>query len=71
LKNVLVNFLTLKQKGFDMVTIIKKGAGKKEIQKIIENLNGKKNFDAHKYCGKIILELSPIEIQKSLRDEWE
>ncbi|MBW6499546.1 MAG: hypothetical protein K0B09_14245 [Bacteroidales bacterium] len=54
-----------------MVTVIKKGIGKKEIRKILSNLNWKKDFDAHKYCGKIILDLSPLEIQKRLRDEWE
>lgn len=54
-----------------MVTIIKKGSRKKDIQKILSTLNGKKNFDAHKYCGKIILKFNPLEIQKIFRDEWE
>ncbi len=54
-----------------MVTIIKKGTNKKEIEKTLSNLKSAKKLDAYKYCGKIKLKEDPMVIQKKLRDEWE
>lgn len=54
-----------------MVTVIKKGADKEEIEKALSNMKGKKKFDAYKYCGAIKLNEDPLEIQKRMRDEWE
>lgn len=53
-----------------MVTIIKKGANKLNIQKALDNLTIKKGIQASKYCGKIKLAKDPLIIQKNLRDEW-
>lgn len=57
-----------------MVSIIKKGATKKEIKILQQNLNkntssGKK-FDANKFCGLIKFKDDGLEIQKNMRDEW-
>lgn len=54
-----------------MVTVIKKGSDKKEIEKALSNLKSKKRFDAYKYCGAVKLQEDPLEIQKRMRDEWE
>ncbi len=58
-----------------MVTTIKKGASKKEIQELFLELDKKRNsqggFDAHKFCGTIKFEEDALEIQKIMRDEWE
>lgn len=57
----------------NMVLILKKGAGKKEINAIRKKL-GKmpnKGVDTKKYCGVIKLKEDPLEIQKRLRNEWE
>jgi hypothetical protein len=32
---------------------------------------GKNDFPAHKFTGKVKFEGDPIEIQRKLRDEWE
>ena len=53
-----------------MVIVIKKGASRKEIEKVLAKMVTKKGFDALKHSGVIKLEDSPIEIQKKLRDEW-
>ena len=54
-----------------MVTVIKKGTDKKEIEKAISNFKSAKKFDAYKHCGTIKLREEPLEIQKKMRDEWE
>ena len=54
-----------------MVTIIKKGFDKQNIQRLLANLKSKKGLNAFKYCGTVKLEKEPMVIQKSLRDEWE
>lgn len=54
-----------------MVTVIKKGSDKKEIEEALLKLKSKKKFDAYKYCGTVKLKEDPLEIQKRLRDEWE
>ena len=55
-----------------MVTVIKKGMRKKEINSLLERhkkLN-KDNIMLEKYCGIIKLKEDPLLIQKKLRDEW-
>ncbi len=54
-----------------MVTVIKKGFNKKELEKALTNLKSKKKFDAYKYCGVIKLKEDPLKIQNRMRDEWE
>lgn len=54
-----------------MVTVIKKGAIKEEIEKAFSNLANTKKFNAYKYCGTIKLTEDPLTIQKKMRDEWE
>jgi hypothetical protein len=53
-----------------MVTIIKKGSNRKEIQKKLSKIKSKKRLDAKKYCGTVILKEDPVKIQKKLRNEW-
>jgi len=54
-----------------MVTIIRKGADKTNIQKALETVRLKKGMDALKYCGKVKLGKEPLTTQKNLRNEWE
>lgn len=57
-----------------MVTVLKKGATKKNIRELLDELakNSKsKGFDAYKYLGKIKLKNDALAIQNALRDEWE
>ncbi len=58
-----------------MVTTIKKGASKKEIQNLFKELENRKKsnkgFDAYKFCGAVKFEEDALEIQKKMRDEWE
>ncbi|RAI94934.1 hypothetical protein [Algoriphagus yeomjeoni] len=53
-----------------MVTVIKKGSDKKEIEKALSKAKSKKNFDAQKYCGALNLKEDPQVIQKAMRNEW-
>lgn len=53
-----------------MVTVIKKGAGKKDLEKALKDLKSAKEFDAYKYLNTVKLNKSPIEIQNGMRDEW-
>lgn len=53
-----------------MVTVIKKGTNKEEIDKALSNLENPKKFDVYKYCGTIKLKEDPLDIQKKMRDEW-
>jgi hypothetical protein len=58
-----------------MVTTIKRGASKEEIHTLFEKLSkgiqGKKGFDAYKFCGTVKFKEDGLKIQKRLRDEWE
>ena len=57
-----------------MVLVLKKGAGKKEIEAIDKKLykgKVKAGFDAKKYNGVLKLREDPMAIQKKLRNEWE
>ena len=58
-----------------MVTIVKKGASKKEIntlfQRLIRESKINKGFDAYKFCGTVRFKEDGLNIQKQLRDEWQ
>jgi hypothetical protein len=54
-----------------MTTIIKSKATKASISEILGSLIVPGRFHAFKYCGAFKLQKSPMEIQRSLRDEWE
>jgi len=57
-----------------MVTTLKRGATKKNIQSILENLAKKlkpKGVDVYQYVGKISLQKDALVFQKALRNEWE
>jgi len=57
-----------------MVLVLKKGATKKDIEKIEKALYKEKSsggFNAKKYNGIMNLNEDPLTIQKNLRDEWE
>jgi len=57
-----------------MVSVLKKGATKKEMDAINKKLNRvqpRKRLDAKKYLGVIHLKENPLAIQKKLRNEWE
>lgn len=53
-----------------MVTVIKKGASKKSIQKSLRKLKKSKGFNPAKHSGVLKLDEDPLEIQKRLRNEW-
>ena len=57
-----------------MVTVIKKGAGKKSLssslKKAASKKSAKKEFDAYKYCGVVKFKEDGLELQKKWRDEW-
>ena len=58
-----------------MVTTIRKGASKKEIQDLFKEVENKKKsgrgFDAYKFCGTIKFDEDALKIQKKMKDEWE
>jgi len=57
-----------------MITTIKQGASKEEINQLLRLYNqkkSKKGIDVRKYCGIIDLKEDPMELQKKWRDEWE
>ena len=54
-----------------MTVIIKRSSDKAIIEKQLETLPRTSKFDAYLFCGVIQLSQSPIDIQKSMRDEWE
>jgi len=57
-----------------MVAILKKGASKKSIRKLLDKIAKdlpSRGIDAQKYCGLIQLKEDSLIIQKRLRDEWE
>lgn len=53
-----------------MVTIIKKGTSKKELEIALANLSTPKKLNAHKYLGIVKLDEDPIQTQQRLRNEW-
>ncbi len=53
-----------------MVTIIKKGTKRIELDKTLENIQPSKRLDAKRFSGVLNLNEDPVEIQKRLRDEW-
>jgi len=56
-----------------MVTLLKHGATKKNIKKVLDGMSREREMigvDTYKYCGKISLTRDALVIQKELRDEW-
>lgn len=55
-----------------MITKVKKGMQKKEIDSLLEkHKNSKKRkIDLKKYCGTIQLIEDPLVTQKQMRNEW-
>lgn len=57
-----------------MVTTIKRGATKDEIQSVFKKIASRSakrgGFDAYKFCGTVKFNDDALEIQKRLRDEW-
>ncbi len=56
-----------------MVTLLKRGATKKNIKKVLDGMSKEREMvgvDTYKYCGKISLNRDALIIQKELRDEW-
>lgn len=54
-----------------MVSIIKKGTSKKEIEALLsekETVKSKKSIA--KFAGKLKTKIDPIDFQKELRNEW-
>ena len=54
-----------------MVLVLKKGATKKEIERIDRKLKKSTAIDLMKFCGIIKLKEDPLIIQKRLRNEWQ
>ncbi|MDZ4071603.1 MAG: hypothetical protein U1C70_07250 [Sediminibacterium sp.] len=54
-----------------MVLVLKKGASKKQIKLLEKKIKLKAGVDVLKYCGSIKLKTDALEIQKSLRNEWQ
>ena len=56
-----------------MVLVLKKGAGKKEIEAIEKKIakNDTPGFNARKYNGTLKIKGDGLDIQKQLRNEWE
>ncbi len=57
-----------------MTTILRKGSTPEQIAKILEEHKSRNEvrsgLDAEKFCGRLKLDIDPLEIQKELRDEW-
>lgn len=53
-----------------MTVVIKRSSDKASIRKLLETLPKTGKFEAYKFCGVLKLKLSPLEIQKLMRDEW-
>ena len=56
-----------------MVIVIEKGASKKAVKELVRRsvrVRGK-GFDAKKYSGKLKVKFDPVEMQRSLRDDWD
>ena len=57
-------------KNLTMTIVIKKHTDKITMQKLIGSMTKKRKFDAKKFCGKLKVNKSPIEIQNEMRNEW-
>ncbi len=54
-----------------MITIIKRGTSKKEIQKLVnEVLEKTPKSDIMKYAGALKSTVDPVAYQRAMRDEW-
>jgi hypothetical protein len=53
-----------------MVVVIKRGSTKKEIELLISKHKKRKYFNSKKHSGVIDLKENPLDIQKSMRDDW-
>ena len=53
-----------------MITIIKKGTSKAEVNMILQNIEAKPKKTLKKFFGVLSIEGDAIEIQKKLRNEW-
>ncbi len=53
-----------------MVLTINSRDSKETIKKTLANLKLKGKLDAKKHSGKIKLKDDPLDIQKSMRNEW-
>ncbi len=56
-----------------MIITIKRGTTKTNIRHLLDRIRKAKKgkeMDAKKYCGVVSLNIDPLEVQKSLRDEW-
>ena len=55
-----------------MVTKVKKGMHKKEIELLLKrhDKSNMKKIDVEKYCGVLKLKEDPLTLQKQLRNEW-
>ena len=56
-----------------MVAILKQGATKEYIQKLLDKITKEMHTDGvntQKYCGTIKLKEDALTIQKRMRDEW-
>lgn len=54
-----------------MTVVIKRSSDQASIRKLLETLPKIGKFEALKFCGVLKLKLTPLEIQKRMRDEWE
>jgi hypothetical protein len=52
------------------MTILKDKEKKKEVNAILKKIQPEKGLDAKKYCGKLSLDMDPLNYQKKSRDEW-
>jgi hypothetical protein len=56
-----------------MVSVLKKGAKKEYIEKLLKKISKEirsKGVDTFEYCGKIKLNEDALVTQKNMRDEW-
>jgi hypothetical protein len=57
-----------------MQVVIKKGASKEEVKAVWRKLQKPKTVskkDLKEFCGVLSLKESPLELQKTFREEWE
>lgn len=58
-----------------MVWVLKKGADRKSIKAVLEEISkkkpSKKGFNAARYAGTIKFREDGVTLQKKWRDEWE
>ena len=53
-----------------MVVVIEKKYGRKEIDRLLNEIKPVKIFDARKFAGKIQWDEDPVAYQKRMRNEW-